>query len=166
MAIRTSRKTKPAALLFDTPEALRLWGKRLAALLRKGDVVALVGPLGAGKTTLVQGIAEGRGYKRGANSPTFAIANEYETSRGTVYHMDVYRLSSSELAAFPIEDYWQDGICLIEWADRIRNRWPPELLEIRLAPKGARCRALSIHRPSALWKQRLASFSSERRPLS
>src|SRR5579864_3541438 len=109
---------------FRGPEALQRWGAKLARLLRPGDVVALVGVLGAGKTTLVQGIAAARGYRRGANSPTFALANEYRTPRGTMYHMDMYRLSPPEAAAFPLEDYWGRGVCLVEWADRVQDRWP------------------------------------------
>ena len=91
-------------LVFKSPEALEAWGKRFAKTLKPNDVVALVGTLGAGKTTLVQSIAEAWGYRRGATSPTFALANEYETPRGMIYHMDMYRLSPQETEAFPLEE--------------------------------------------------------------
>src|SRR3979409_1028715 len=93
-------------LALRSPLAMQAWGRRFAKELRQGDVVALVGELGAGKTTLVQSIAAAWGYKRGATSPTFALANEYATPRGAIYHMDMYRLSARELAVFPLEEYW------------------------------------------------------------
>ena len=112
--------------------------------LRPGDVLALVGELGAGKTTLVQGIVAGWGYRRGANSPTFALINEYKTTKGPIYHMDLYRLTDREREAFPFEDYWAGGLCLMEWADRIRDRWPKGTTEIRLRIEDPQVRSLKI----------------------
>ncbi len=126
---------------------MSVWGHRFANKLRKGDVVALVGELGAGKTTLVQSIAQAWGYHRGANSPTFALANEYKTPRGTIYHMDMYRLKEHELAGFPLEDYWGEGLCLIEWADRVRGRLPASSIEVCLKITGPQSRALALTRP-------------------
>jgi tRNA threonylcarbamoyladenosine biosynthesis protein TsaE len=134
-------------LLFNAPSEMEAWGRRFARKLKKGDVVALVGELGSGKTTLVQSIAAAWGYKRGAVSPTFALANEYPTKRGTIYHMDMYRLSGRELSTFPLEDYWGQGLCLIEWADRVRDRLPVSALEIRLKIAGPQRRALTLIRP-------------------
>src|SRR5260221_127008 len=132
---------------FNSPAEMQAWGKRFAQTLHPRDVVALVGELGSGKTTLVQSIAGAWGYARGANSPTFALANEYETPRGTIYHMDMYRLSSRELALFPLEDYWGRGLCLIEWADRVRHRLPPSVVEVHLKITGPEQRALTLIRP-------------------
>src|SRR5436309_5462148 len=101
MVTLTSKARKSSSMVFTTPEAMQAWGKRLAHFLKGGDVVALIGNLGAGKTTLVQGIAAGWGYARRANSPTFALVNEYRSPRGNHLHMDVYRLSEKELDAFP-----------------------------------------------------------------
>jgi tRNA threonylcarbamoyladenosine biosynthesis protein TsaE len=131
-------------LRFDSPAQMQAWGKRFARTLKARDVVALVGELGAGKTTLVQSIAAAWGYKRGANSPTFALANEYATPRGVIYHMDMYRLSRKELATFPLEDYWDQGLCLIEWADRVRDRLPAATKEIRLKIAGPEKRTLTL----------------------
>jgi len=111
---------------------MRTWGRRLAQKLRAGDVVALICNLGAGKTTLMQGLAAGWGYRGETTSPTFALANEYRSARGPLYHLDMYRLSSRELAAFPLEDYFSEGVCVIEWADRVQNRWPKHTVQIRL----------------------------------
>jgi len=123
---------------------MEAWGKHFARTLRPGNVVALIGELGSGKTTLVKSIAAAWGYARGANSPTFALANEYETPRGTIYHMDMYRLSDKELSAFPLEDYWGLGLCLIEWSDRVRDRLPAETIEIHLKVQNETTRTLSV----------------------
>ena len=141
--------------LFNTPEAMQTWGGRLARLLKGGDFVALVGDLGAGKTTLVQGIATGWGYTRRANSPTFALVNEYHGPRGNLLHMDVYRLSEKELEAFPLDDYLDPkSIWLIEWADRIRERLPEETLELHLSAPSPNTRRIELV-PSKSWKKRL-----------
>ena len=134
-------------LLLKSPQEMQAWGHRFAKALRPGDVVALVGELGAGKTTLVQSIAKAWGYRRGANSPTFALANEYETPRGTIYHMDMYRLKKSEIAGFPLEDYWGEGLCLIEWADRVLARLPASAIQVRLKIAGPQERTLTLIRP-------------------
>src|SRR5579872_898200 len=158
MALRISTKWK-----LKSPADLQAWGRRFSGVLKSGDVIALTGPLGAGKTTLVQGIAEGWGYKRGANSPTFALANEYKTPRGNVYHMDMYRLTDEELARFPLEEYWGQGLCVVEWADRVRRRWPAGSLDIVLSLKSPTERVLTIRQPSRPWQKRLAPLAS---PLS
>ena len=132
---------------FKSPEEMQTWGKQFARGLRPGDVVALVGGLGAGKTTLVQSIAKAWGSKRGANSPSFALANEYRTPRGTIYHMDMYRLKPQELAGFPLEDYWGRGLCLIEWADRVRERLPAGSLYLGLKITGPTRRSLTLSKP-------------------
>ncbi len=141
--------------LLGSPAEMRAWGRRFSRILKTGDIVALIGPLGAGKTTLVQGIAKGWGYQRGAVSPTFSLANEYRTPEGNVYHMDMYRLSERELSAFPLDDYLEGGLCLIEWADRIRHRFPAEVLEIHLRQRGVERRELRIVRPPSSWTRRL-----------
>lgn len=133
-------------LVFDSPEAMQAWGRSFAKQLKRGDTVALMGELGSGKTTLVQSIARAWGYRRGANSPTFALANEYETPRGTIYHMDMYRLSQKELGAFPLEDYWGWGLCLIEWADRVRDRLPAKSIKIRLKIINETTRKITLFR--------------------
>lgn len=140
-------------LVLKSPQEMQAWGRRFAKRLRERDVVALVGELGAGKTTLVQSIARAWGYRRLANSPTFALANEYTTPRGTIYHMDMYRLGARELAGFPLEDYWGAGLCLIEWADRVRDRLPSSVIEVRLKIAGPQSRQLALVRP----KKRRAS---------
>lgn len=135
---------------------MQRWGRQLAAWLKPGDVLALVGALGAGKTTLVQGIAHAWGYKRRANSPTFSLVNEYAAVQGTIYHMDLYRMKPDELDAFPLEEYLEPGaLTVIEWADRAAGRWPHETLEIRLKASGPNERRVSIPSLSPHWRKRL-----------
>jgi len=123
---------------------MRSWGRKFAQTLKPRDVVAFVGPLGAGKTTLIQGIAEGWGCRNAAVSPTFSLANEYQSKRGYLFHMDMYRLSDREVETFPLEDYLEQGVCLIEWADRIRDRWPSKTKIIKLEYIGERKRRLTL----------------------
>jgi len=135
--------------VLKSSKAMRSWGKQLASTLKPGDTVALVGDLGSGKTTLVQGIAAGWGYTGEATSPTFSLVNEYATPKGPIYHMDMYRLTRRESAGFPLEEYFdRNALCLIEWADRVQSRWPEGTLEIRLKNLGDDARAATrIRKP-------------------
>jgi tRNA threonylcarbamoyladenosine biosynthesis protein TsaE len=111
----------------------RRLGARLAAFLNPGDVLALVGDLGSGKTRWVQGVCKGLGVVDMVTSPTFTLVNEYQ-GLYPVYHIDLYRLTDpSETATFGLEDYlYGSGITLIEWADRIKNLLPEEYLTVEL----------------------------------
>jgi tRNA threonylcarbamoyladenosine biosynthesis protein TsaE len=111
----------------------RRLGARLAALVAPGDVIALVGDLGSGKTRWVQGVCEGLGVIDPVISPTFTLVNEYR-GRCPVYHIDLYRLTDvSETLTFGLEDYlYGDGITLIEWADRARELLPESHLTVEL----------------------------------
>src|SRR5207245_9904467 len=109
----------------DVPDlaATTAFGRRLAERLFPGAIVALIGPLGAGKTHLVRAVAEGLGCDgRRVSSPTFALVHEYP-GRMPVYHFDTYRLPDE--AAFVdlgVDEYFAgDGVCLIEWADRVEG---------------------------------------------
>src|SRR5262249_40532583 len=145
---------------LTSPEAMQAWGRRLAGVLKAGDVVALVGDLGAGKTTLVQGIAAGWGYRRRANSPTFALVNEYHGARGALLHMDMYRLSLDEAAAFPLHDHLEEpAVAWIGWAARIRDHWPPETLEIQFKAVDPGTRKITVQATSAAWRKRLSRLT-------
>jgi tRNA threonylcarbamoyladenosine biosynthesis protein TsaE len=111
----------------------------LGGAVRKGDVIGLLGPLGAGKTTLVQGIGEGVGVPPGiaVNSPTFAICAEYDGDP-PLLHVDLYRLGSADEAeaiGLPERLGDPDTLAVVEWADRIPEIMPPWTLWIRLDPQ-------------------------------
>jgi tRNA threonylcarbamoyladenosine biosynthesis protein TsaE len=116
-------------------EATEAFGRRLGQILFPGAIVALVGPLGAGKTHLVRAIAEGVGIGNPAvvSSPTFVLIHEYP-ARIPIYHFDAYRLSGSrEFEDLGARDYFaSSGICLIEWADRVEDALPREHLRISI----------------------------------
>lgn len=96
-------------------EEMESLGEKVAAVLEGGDLVYLMGELGAGKTTLVRGIARGLGYRGRVNSPTFTLMNIYQSSP-VIYHFDFYRLEGRELTDLGLEDYLeQEGLALIEW---------------------------------------------------
>jgi tRNA threonylcarbamoyladenosine biosynthesis protein TsaE len=109
-------------------------GAALAALVRGGDAIALVGDLGAGKTTLVAGLARALGAGA-ASSPTFSLVNEYPGGRLVVWHVDLYRIErAAELVELGLDDIIGDprGVCLVEWADRFAVM-PPDHLRLELA---------------------------------
>jgi tRNA threonylcarbamoyladenosine biosynthesis protein TsaE len=134
---------------LDAPtlEATRGFGHRLGEYLFPGAVVALVGPLGAGKTFLVRAIAEGLGVKdsRVVSSPTFVLIQEY-AARLPVYHFDTYRLRTvGEFADLGVHEYFAGtGVCLVEWADRVEEVLPQELLRIRLEVTGEHSRRITV----------------------
>ena len=105
-------------------EATRSLGISLGQSLPVGSVILLEGDLGAGKTTLVQGIGEGLGITEPIVSPTFTLINEYIEGRLPLYHLDLYRLQPAEVEALNLESYWEGtevplGIVAIEWAERL-----------------------------------------------
>jgi tRNA threonylcarbamoyladenosine biosynthesis protein TsaE len=116
--------------------ATRKLGNVLGRSLPAGTVLLLEGNLGSGKTTLVQGIGEGLGIVEAIASPTFTLVNEYLEGRVPLYHLDLYRLQPSEVAALYLDSYWDGlenplGIVAIEWAERLEQR-PSDYLQIRL----------------------------------
>ncbi len=110
------------------------FGLRLSDVLEAGDVIALTGDLGAGKTTLTKAIARGLGVRETVTSPTFMIIKEYRSGRLPLYHFDVYRLGSAEdLYDIGGDEYFDgDGVCIVEWADIIREVIPEDAVWINL----------------------------------
>ena len=132
--------------LHDLP-ATEALGRRLGGLLFPGAVVALVGPLGAGKTHLVRAVAEALGLSdgRAVSSPTFVLIQEYP-ARLPVYHFDAYRLrGEAEFADLGAHEYFEgDGVCLVEWADRVRGCLPAEHLRVTLSVTGENSRRAEV----------------------
>jgi len=128
-----------ASIELVDQEATRQLGAALASRVRAGDAIALVGDLGAGKTTLVGGLVEALGGQP-ASSPTFALVNEYRGGRLIVWHVDLYRIDrATELPELGLDEVIGDprGICVIEWADKF-SVMPPDHLRVELAHAGDR----------------------------
>ena len=108
-------------VITKSPEQTELLGKKLAELLRPGDVIAYYGDLGAGKTAFTRGLAAGLGIREAVTSPTYTIVNEYLSGRMPLFHFDMYRLSSSEeLFDIGWEDYLaRGGVCAVEWSENV-----------------------------------------------
>jgi tRNA threonylcarbamoyladenosine biosynthesis protein TsaE len=118
---------------FNTNDASQTsqFAERLAVLLQPGDVIALEGDLGAGKTTFTKGLAKGLEIKRTVNSPTFTIIKEYH-GRLPLYHMDVYRVENA-YEDLGFDEYFEgDGVTVVEWAHLIKEQLPAERLTIYL----------------------------------
>ena len=116
-----------------SPEQTRRIGMRLGGELKTGDVICLQGDLGAGKTTFVQGVAQGWGSMDSVSSPTFILVNEYRRNdHGQLFHMDAYRLDSTpEAEELDLDSMLADGALLIEWPERMDGIIPEENLWIR-----------------------------------
>ena len=110
-------------VITKSPEQTELPGKKLAELLRPGDVIAYYGDLGAGKTAFTRGLAAGLGIREAVTSPTYTIVNEYLSGRMPLFHFDMYRLSSSEeLFDIGWEDYLaRGGVCAVEWSENVED---------------------------------------------
>ena len=110
-------------VITKSPEQMELLGKKLAELLRPGDVIAYYGDLGAGKTAFTRGLAAGLGIREAVTSPTYTIVNEYLSGRMPLFHFDMYRLSSSEeLFDIGWEDYLaRGGVCAVEWSENVAD---------------------------------------------
>lgn len=113
------------------PEETYLLAQKLSKFLKAGDVIALEGDLGAGKTTFTKGLAKGLGINRNVNSPTFTIIKEYNGIL-PLYHMDVYRLKNS-MEDLGFDEYFHgDGVTVIEWAHIIIDQLPDQILTIEI----------------------------------
>jgi tRNA threonylcarbamoyladenosine biosynthesis protein TsaE len=138
---------RPATFTIDDLAATDAFGQRLGEFLFPGAVIAMVGPLGAGKTHLVRAIAMGLGVANAGavTSPTFVLIQEYP-ARLPIFHFDAYRLSGpNEFVELGVHEYYEaGGVCLIEWADRVEAALPTERLEIEIVPIDADWREFLI----------------------
>lgn len=120
--------------LIRNEQDTRKFGIELAEKLKPGDIVALTGGLGTGKTTLTKYIAEGLGITEIITSPTFTLVREYTGGRLPLYHFDVYRIDDTEeMYELGYEEYFfGQGVCVVEWADRIPELIPGDSVVIRI----------------------------------
>jgi tRNA threonylcarbamoyladenosine biosynthesis protein TsaE len=136
-----------AASFLATEEETRRFGSQLSLSLRPGSILALTGGLGAGKTTLVQGVLTGLGSSDHAQSPTFPILQIYEASP-PLYHFDLYRLAGQEeFVRLGLSEFlFGNGVAVVEWAERIQTLIPPDALWIALTPATPTGRTVTIQR--------------------
>ena len=117
----------------NSPEDTLKIGKTIATLLSKGDIAVLTGELGSGKTKFVEGFLQNYSLQDEISSPTFNIVNEYVSDKNNIYHFDVYRLADSdEFYAIGGEEYFEKGICLIEWGEMILDVLPKDYIHIKI----------------------------------
>ena len=131
-------------IISHTPQETERIGSLLGEMLTRGDIIALAGELGTGKTTFVRGMAQGMGIEgKEVASPSFTLVNEYEGPL-PLFHLDLYRLEDEqELLGIDYDEYIRgDGVTVIEWADRIPQAVPRESLWIRLRYLGAELREI------------------------
>ncbi|MEQ8848443.1 tRNA (adenosine(37)-N6)-threonylcarbamoyltransferase complex ATPase subunit type 1 TsaE [Botrimarina sp.] len=139
-------------------------GRRLARALQPPVVVCLVGPLGAGKTRLVQAVAAELGASEEVTSPTFVLINEYRSGSAPVYHFDAYRLTDEdELLQLGAEEYFAGhapagpGLVFVEWGDRFDRLLPADRVTVRLEPTGETTRRATISDPAGLLTQTITA---------
>jgi tRNA threonylcarbamoyladenosine biosynthesis protein TsaE len=141
-------------MLLATPDDTERLGRAIAAALRPGDVVALFGDLGAGKTTLTRGILRGLGFDGDVASPTFPIVQPYDALELPLCHVDLYRIEHpSELAELALEEALDGGALVIEWPERLGESLWPHALRLTLAERADGARALTAQVPPA-WGSR------------
>lgn len=129
-----------------SPEAMRGLAARISDVAEEGDVVALYGELGAGKTEFVKGFVDGKGGDlEQVTSPTFTLIHEYSSARLPIYHFDAYRVQHArELVDMGLDEYlFGDGICVIEWPEIIEHLLPDEALRLRLEHGAGRSRSVT-----------------------
>ena len=136
-----------SAFRTHSPEETQEIGVKIGCQLNRGDVVALIGDLGVGKTCLTQGIARGAGVRQDetVNSPSYILINEYE-GKIPIYHIDLYRLEQLEdIIALGLEEYLEgDGICVIEWADRMGELLPESHIQVKIAGEDEFTRSIEV----------------------
>jgi tRNA threonylcarbamoyladenosine biosynthesis protein TsaE len=141
-----------------TPEDTRALGAELAKLLRPGDLVVLVGPLGAGKTALTQGIGEGLGVREPVTSPTFVIARVHTGGRVPLVHVDAYRLGSvADVDDLDLDASTDEAVTVVEWGQGLVEQLADEHLEVRLDRRDDDVRTAVLVPHGTGWKERLAA---------
>ena len=143
-------------------EQTRRIGMRLGSLLQRSDLICLQGDLGAGKTTLVQGLAQGWGSLDAVSSPTFVLVNEYRRpDAGQLFHMDAYRLeSAAEAAELDIDSMLAGGALIIEWAERMLSVLPDERLWVNLEYSAEEQRQMDFRAKGARYDELLAELQA------
>ena len=140
-------------MIVRTPEQMRDLGARVAGMCQPGDVIVLVGDLGAGKTTFVQGMGRALGVREPITSPTFVISRVHEGERGMrLIHIDAYRIASGhELDDLDLDVELESGIAVVEWGDRHAERLAADRLVISIDALANDDREVKIHGIGGRW---------------
>lgn len=155
-------------LILSSPDETESFGQTIGRLLRGGEVLALIGELGAGKTALVRGIVTGLDAPAASvTSPTFLLVHEYQ-GRLPVVHIDLYRLQRlEETELIGLSDYLTDEVVVaIEWADRFPQWLPEDRLEVRLAHRTRTTRGVRVEARGSRSRSLLAQIKNRERPTS
>jgi tRNA threonylcarbamoyladenosine biosynthesis protein TsaE len=141
---------------LPTPEDTRALGAELAGVLRAGDLVVLVGPLGAGKTALTQGIGDGLGVREPVTSPTFVIARVHTGGRLPLVHVDAYRLGGvADVDDLDLDASAEESVTVVEWGQGLVEQLADEHLEVRLDRRDDDVRTVVLVPHGAGWEERL-----------
>ncbi len=148
--------------VLSTVEDTRALGRRLAAVLRAGDLVVLTGPLGAGKTALAQGIGAGLGVTGQVTSPTFVIARVHRGPLPLV-HADAYRIGAvAEIDDLDLDASLEDSVTLVEWGEGLVERLAEAYLEVRIERRDDESRVIELVPHGGDWAERLEALAYER----
>ena len=143
--------------VLPTPEDTQALGRALADLLRAGDLVVLVGPLGAGKTALTQGIGAGLGVREPVTSPTFVISRVHNGGRLPLVHVDAYRLGGvADVDDLDLDVTVEDSVTVVEWGQGLVERLADEHLEVHLDRGEDDVRTATLVPHGDGWEERLA----------
>ena len=154
---------QPIHLAMPSPEATSAFAAKLGQRLRPGDVILLEGDVGAGKThfarALIQSLMD---RPEDVPSPTFTLVQTYETDRGSIWHADLYRLTSvHEVEELGLIEAFDTAICLVEWPDRLGELWPADALHLRMDPGAAdMAREVTLVWNAGIWGELLQGLAA------
>ena len=153
--------TNTIELISHSADETHAIGVQLGQNAQAGDVILLTGELGAGKTTMTQGIAQGLGITERPRSPTFVMATEYH-GRLPLYHLDLYRIDhAAELGELGLEEYLsEEGVAVVEWADRTSDAFPPSSLWLSLESIDEDTRRITLTANGDRYTTRLAALNN------